>query len=43
MDIDVKELSIAEFGRIVDQLVRADETRVVKNVSVKDFEIVDKS
>lgn len=43
MDIDMRELSIAEIRRIIDQLVSADETRVVKNVTVQDFEIVDKT
>jgi hypothetical protein len=41
MEIDMTELSIAEVRRIIDQLVSADETRVVKGTKVTDFEILE--
>jgi hypothetical protein len=40
MDIDLKELSISEVQRIVGQLINADESRVVKSATVKDFKIL---
>lgn len=41
LDVDMKELSFAEITRLIDQLVSADESRVVKNVKVQDFEIIE--
>ena len=41
MEIDMTELSIAEVRRIIEQLVSADETRVVKGTKVTDFEILE--
>lgn len=40
LDVDLKELSLAELQRLIRQLVNADESRVVKEAKVKDFKIV---
>ncbi len=41
LEVDMKELSFAEVRRLIDQLVTADESRVIKNVKVQDFEIIE--
>lgn len=40
LDMDLKELSLAELQRIIRQLVATDESRVVKEAKVKNFKIV---
>jgi hypothetical protein len=40
LDVDLKELSLAELQRIIRQLVSTDESRVVKEAKVKNFKIV---
>lgn len=40
LDVDLKEMSLAELQRIIRQLIATDESRVVKEAKVKDFKIV---
>lgn len=40
LDVDLKELSLAELQRVIRQLVATDESRVVKEAKVKSFKIV---
>ncbi len=40
LDVDLKELSVAELQKIIRQLIATDESRVVKEAKVKDFKIV---
>ena len=40
LDVDLKELSLAELQRIIRQLIATDDSRVVKEAKVKDFKIL---
>ena len=40
MELDLKSLSFAEIQRIIKQLVETNESRMVKNATVKDFKIL---
>lgn len=40
MEVDLKELSIAELQKLIKQVVKNDDSRVIKKTRVVNFEIL---
>ncbi|GEM_PF-5011110 len=40
MDLDLKQLSLSELRKLIEQVVRADDSEVVKETKVVNFEIL---
>ncbi len=40
MEVDLKELSIAELQKLIKQVVKDDESKVIKKTRVVNFEIL---
>ncbi len=40
MELDLKQLSLSELKKLIEQVVRADESEVIKETKVVNFEIM---